>query len=125
MTEPRSFCFSITVKLPNLNEYILAERTNRYVAAEMKKKYTGICKMFALPLRGKLNKDKQHSLAIGWNLENKKVDPDNICFAQKFILDGLVSAGVLANDGANQIGSIHHNFTYGGKYCINVMLTEL
>jgi Holliday junction resolvase RusA-like endonuclease len=29
---------------------------------------------------------------------NRKRDPDNITFAKKFILDGLVKAGVLPND---------------------------
>jgi hypothetical protein len=42
-------------------------------------------------------------IIITWYCKNEKKDPDNISFAKKFICDGLVSAGVLENDGWKQI----------------------
>ena len=39
--------FKIETELPTLNEYINAERTNKYIASAMKKKYTNICAMYA------------------------------------------------------------------------------
>ena len=33
-----------------------------------------------------------------WRLKNDKVDPDNIAFAKKFILDGMVEGRVLEGD---------------------------
>ena len=42
-------------------------------------------------------------LEITYYMENRKKDPDNILSSKKFILDGLVQAGVLENDGWKQI----------------------
>lgn len=33
-----------------------------------------------------------------WIEKNSRRDPDNIIFAKKFILDGMVAAGILPND---------------------------
>lgn len=38
-----------------------------------------------------------------WIEINRKRDPDNFIFAKKFILDGMVKAGMLPNDGWNNI----------------------
>ncbi len=34
-------------ELPSLNEYIKAERANRYAAAKLKKRYTALCSVYA------------------------------------------------------------------------------
>jgi Holliday junction resolvase RusA-like endonuclease len=38
-----------------------------------------------------------------WVEINKKRDPDNFVFAKKFVLDGMVKAGVISNDSWNNI----------------------
>jgi Holliday junction resolvase RusA-like endonuclease len=38
-----------------------------------------------------------------WYRGNAKSDPDNVDFARKFILDGLVEAGILRNDTCREI----------------------
>jgi hypothetical protein len=38
-----------------------------------------------------------------WIEINKKRDPDNFVFAKKFILDGMVKAGLIPKDGWNNI----------------------
>lgn len=43
----------------------------------------------------------------------KYPDPDNIAFGAKFVLDGLVDAGVLSNDTRLEIGELHHRFKWG------------
>lgn len=45
-----------------------------------------------------------------WHEETRRRDPDNVAAGQKFVLDGLVKAGVLAGDGWNQIASLAHDF---------------
>ena len=46
-----------------------------------------------------------------WREKNKRRDLDNICGGgQKLILDGLVKAGVLENDGWEHVASIEHRF---------------
>ena len=38
-----------------------------------------------------------------WYEKNRKRDPDNICFAKKFILDAMVKNHVLPNDSQKYI----------------------
>ena len=54
-------------------------------------------------------------LSITWYMKNRRKDPDNISFAVKFILDGLVNAGALPNDGWNEIVEITHHFVVDAK----------
>ena len=42
-------------------------------------------------------------MVFAWYCKNKKVDPDNISFAKKFILDGFQDAKLIENDGFKQI----------------------
>lgn len=39
-----------------------------------------------------------------WTVKDRRKDKDNIAFAKKFILDGLVEAGILPNDGWEYVG---------------------
>lgn len=86
-------------ELTALNEFINAERRNRYIAAKIKKDETGYCQDVAEKSDLKLQEtDFPCALIITWYVKNKRKDADNIAFAKKFILDGLVEAGVLPND---------------------------
>jgi hypothetical protein len=94
--------------LPGLNEIIEARmiRKGKWNAyADMKAKNTGMVKMLAL--RSKLPKiDRAHFSYLLYE-PNMKRDPSNVLGgAMKFIEDGLVAAGVLANDGWNQVISL-------------------
>jgi hypothetical protein len=119
-----TYTFEIESELPDLNTYILAERSNRYSAANLKKNATRTCHHSCIQLKGKVPKDLIFDIVITWHLPNKKKDPDNVAFGIKFIHDGLVSAKVLSNDGANNINSISHRFVYGEKYHVTVELIE-
>ena len=60
-----------------------------------------------------------------WTCRNKRRDPDNIASAgQKILLDALQSAGVLPDDGWNQISRISHRFEIGAQDCVEITLTE-
>lgn len=101
--------FIIKGRLPDLNTYIKAERTNKYIAAKMKSDWTTIAKLTAAskiaPIRVPV------TISFTWFVKDKRRDKDNIMFGQKFILDGLVEAGILKNDGWDAIRQIHHAFT--------------
>lgn len=84
-------------KLPSLNDYVQAERSNRYAGAKMKKDYTDFV-YYTCREQGLEAKLKPCRITFKWYEENSKRDLDNICFAKKFILDGLVKAGVIFND---------------------------
>lgn len=91
-------------ELTALNEYINAERRNRHIAAKIKKDETEYCQDAAEKSGLKLQEtDFPCALIITWYVKNKRKDADNIAFAKKFILDGLVEANVLPNDNRKYI----------------------
>lgn len=94
-------------RLPGLNDITDAARSNKYKAAAMKKEYTEMCGWYARAAR--LPRMEHIDLTVAWYEPNRKRDKDNIHAGIKFILDGLVLAGVIDNDGWKQIGKISHD----------------
>lgn len=92
--------------LPSLNEIIDEARRNRYASAEQKKKYTDL---IAWHMK-KLPQLERIDIVIVWHCDSKRKDKDNIMAGQKFILDGMVEAGVIKNDGWSEVGDIRHEF---------------
>ena len=89
-------------RFPTLNEYINIERGNKIASAKLKKDCTEQvywqCK--------ELNVKPVTSMVdvhFEWHVTGRH-DPDNIDFARKFILDGLVMANVLKDDSQQYIG---------------------
>lgn len=106
---------SIDYKFTTLNEYIKAERTPRFgqkMASNIKKKETEVVMVMARrlkPIHGKVD------IEMHWRWLDRKVDPDNIAFCKKYVMDGLVKAGVLKNDGWNNINSFKDTFELGSS----------
>ena len=86
----------------SLNPYIDAERTHRMKAAEIKKAETYRVQIETIGVMP-VSLTYPLSIAFTWHCENEKTDPDNIFFSKKFILDGLVKAGVIQGDGWKHI----------------------
>lgn len=86
-------------QLPNLNEYTRACRGNRYAGAQMKKDAERILTAYIHQQLKGVHFEGTVRLAFRWYEPNKKRDLDNICFAKKFILDALVSNGIIVADG--------------------------
>lgn len=107
LKSPNTQGFVIPGPLPTLNEYINAERTNRYIAANMKKDTTYVCSLYARRLQ---TIEKPAHYTFRWYVPSQRVDPDNIAFAAKFIFDGLQEAGKLANDNYKSVLSLSHYF---------------
>lgn len=80
---------------PSLNDYIEKERIHRLAGAKMKGEQTDRV-AWQVKKMGKFTKPV--TIHFRWHEINRKRDPDNIIFAKKFVLDGLVVAGVLPND---------------------------
>lgn len=80
--------------LPTLNDYISAERTNKYIAAKIKKEAT---ELVAWQVKGKPPVTKPVTIAFHWFYSTKH-DFDNIRHGIKYLLDGMVEAGVLPDD---------------------------
>ena len=86
----------------DLNKYINYERMNKFIASSIKKNETERVYWECIS-QGLKKQTKKIFIVFKWYLANKKKDKDNIAFAKKFILDGLVMAKVLKNDGFDSI----------------------
>lgn len=86
-------------RLSGLNEYIAAERTNRYKAAKLKSDNEKVVSAYIRKfLRGvKIRSPVQMDYV--WHEKDKRRDLDNITFGRKIIQDSLVKCGVLKDDG--------------------------
>ena len=85
--------------LPGLNEYITAERTNRYKGAELKKRAESIV-LRSLRGLGKWQEEGPVYMICHWYCEERRRDKDNISsFGRKVIQDALVRSKILPNDG--------------------------
>lgn len=100
---------TICGRFPSLNEYIDAERGIRYMAAAMKREYTDRVSEAAIAQDMPTFKQPVF-VVIDWYERDRRRDPDNIRFAAKFILDGLVRAGVLVNDNQRWILGIEDRY---------------
>lgn len=101
---------TIPYRFTSLNDYINAERSNKYAAAKIKEQETEAARLAALghyflPARYPVTVDCQ------WFRADRRTDPDNVQFAIKFILDGFVKAGVLLGDNWKYIKEINHHFS--------------
>ena len=98
-------------RMPGLNEYVRAERANRYAASKMKREQTERAGVAAVEQRmpafaGPVD------IAFTWVEKDRRRDVDNVAFAKKFILDGLVRAGVIPDDTPRYVAGISDRFSY-------------
>jgi hypothetical protein len=96
-------------ELTDLNTYISKERGNKYGGSTIKKKETGRCVAYFLGTR--IRDDVRVHITFNWYLPNARKDPDNIAFAKKFILDGMVTAKFLTNDSFKFISGFEDKFS--------------
>lgn len=89
--------FNLGCLPPTLNEITDTARRSRFKSADTKKKWTEyICKK-ARKMK-KMYSAKKVYMECVWFIKNFQRDPDNIEAAQKYILDGLVTAKVIKDD---------------------------
>lgn len=100
--------FEIPGRLPGLNEYTEANRKGYRVGNAMKRDATDTA-MWCIRAAG-LSPMERADIRFTWVEPNMRRDKDNIRFAAKFILDALVRAGVLANDGWKQVGDMSDTY---------------
>lgn len=88
---------TIRGQLPGLNDYTKACRSNRFVGAQMKADAEQLISLF---IRNQHLEAVPGAVLISftWYEPNEKRDPDNVAFAKKFILDALVSNGIIEGD---------------------------
>lgn len=80
---------------PTLNEHIAGMNANRYGGNDMKQVETERVRLQCLRSE---KFDIPVKIKFSWYIKDRRKDPDNIVYAKKFILDGLVKAGIIPND---------------------------
>ena len=99
------------VKIPysftTLNQYINAERSNRFNGAKIKRDDTELARLHFI---GKKIKTPCR-VHFEWHVKDMRTDPDNISsFGTKVILDGAVKAKALPDDSIKHIKGFTHEF---------------
>jgi len=96
-------------ELPDLNQIIAETKGHWGNYSTLKKTNTQI--VAYCTKQATKRKYKKIDLDITWYCKDKRKDKDNIMAGGlKMILDGLVVAGVIKNDGWSEIGSINNHF---------------
>jgi Holliday junction resolvase RusA-like endonuclease len=86
-------------RIPDLNDYVKACRTNKYVGAKMKREIEAVISAYIRQQFKGVAFDGTVTLNFKWYEPNRKRDIDNIASAKKFLLDALVSCGIIETDG--------------------------
>lgn len=103
-------------RLPGLNEYIAAERANRYKGANMKRDAQAVVTLAVRSqLRG-IHFTGPVRIAYTWVEKDRRRDLDNISsFGRKVIQDALVTCHVLEDDGWSEIAGFSDAFDVDKK----------
>lgn len=105
-------CYKLIIKgrMAGMNEVVEANRVHWAKGAKLKNDETLIVALTAkAQLRG-VKIIKPVLVDISWFEQNSKRDIDNIASGVKFILDGLVQAGVLKNDSQKYVVGLVNKF---------------
>ena len=97
-------------EMMDMNTFQNKTRTNKFIGAKIKKEETE--RVYWECKQQKVSPVTEYPVHISfiWYVKNNKKDPDNISFAKKFCLDGLVEAGVLQGDGRKFINGFTDEF---------------
>lgn len=94
-------------QLPGLNEYIRAERGNKFAAARMKEDTQETIGFWILQQLKGVKFARPVQMDYLWIEPDRRRDKSNIAFSKKFIEDALITSGTIPGDGWRVI----HGFT--------------
>lgn len=117
------FTTGLTIEgtFPDLNAILKKAKTHYAVYANSKKKWTEFVAWSSISMP----KIESYSNVFGfhWVVPNKRIDPDNIAFAKKFILDGLIMAKILPNDSFKYVGGFLDKFSINRENpCVSIKI---
>ena len=106
------FSIWIPVVFPSRNESERAARSNKFAGAGLKKKYT---EQAALFIGRQVRRDwvplTRYSVSFLWVCRDERQDPDGVMGGMKYVMDGMVAAGLVAGDGWRNVQKIENRFT--------------
>jgi hypothetical protein len=112
--------------MPTMSDIISESKKHYACYSKMKKKFTNMVWAFAV-----MSKVRKAELPIVVHImwhekKGSRRDPDNVAAAKKFILDGIVKAGVIPNDSHKWICKTVDMYKYNqDKYLVEVFLEEV
>ncbi len=115
-------------QLPSLNDYIAANRSNKYLGAKFKKEVEEVIGWSikqALTSKSLYKPTGAVILKIEWHERTKRRDADNIASGKKFILDALVKQGVLIDDSRKYVKGFYDVIIDDKKDFVKVELIEI
>lgn len=85
-----------------------------------------LCSDIAMIIRAQFRSllEKRYAFRFIWIRINRRKDPDNICFAKKFVMDGIVESKIMKDDRWRQVGEFKDNFAKGERDGVVVEITE-
>ena len=106
--------FVIPGQLPDLNQTIAASKQhwNNYAVEKRRQTHRVAWLVRAAGLKPITRPVR---IKFTWICKDRRKDKDNVRFAAKYILDGLVAAGILADDGWGQINGFEDHFAVDPK----------
>lgn len=112
--------FFVEGKFPDFNQMIKLSKSHYLAYSSMKKKWTK--KVAEAAIEAKITPGDSIYLKLEWHEPTKRRDPDNIASAIKFVLDGLVTAGVIPNDGWKQVLGWDNKLVHSKKQGVYITL---
>ena len=115
---------TIAGEFPTLNEIIDASKSHYHAYNNLKQ---ASAKTIKLKLQNaNIPKLDKVYLKITYFRKNRRFDPDNIAAAKKFILDAMVAAGVIENDGWDQVAGWQESWKVDKQYPrIEIIIEEI
>lgn len=102
-------------RLVGLNEYTRACRSHWSRGSRLKRQQTELVAWYARAA-GAHGHEGPVEVTCEWHERDARRDLDNVAFAAKFVLDGLVMAGVIAGDDQAHVTGIEHRFLVSPDY---------
>lgn len=111
--------FFINYSFPAWNEYINAERANKYLAAKIKREEK---EFIGWTVKDRYKGNYPVTLTVRPHFNSKRRDLDN--FRLKGLIDGLVAAGVIKNDNLNCIDKIVIEAVFSDEIGVEIEIKE-
>ena len=115
-------------QLPSLNQYTVACRSNKYVGAKFKKEVEEVIGWYikqAVTSKSLTPPKGCVMLRFEWHERTKRRDADNIASAKKFILDALVTNGILKDDSRKYVKGFYDVIVDDKTDYVKVELVEM
>lgn len=114
--------------MPSLNDYTNACRSNAYVGAKFKKEVEEVIGWEikqAVTSKTLTQPKGAVMLRFEWHERTKRRDADNIASAKKFILDALVTNGILMDDSRKYVKGFYDVIVDDKTDYVRVELVEV